>query len=110
MDQNKVFHGCFDKNRGSTNRVIAPGEKCITPTSEPIWRYPEDIFARVRTRSQEQKYQQQKKLTKTEFQKYFKEKLIEKWLNSSENLSTELEYQIIDEHFHVCSASRFFDI
>ena len=110
MDQNKVFHGCFDKNRDSTNRVIAPGEKCITPTSEPIWRYPEDIFASVRTRSQEQKYQQQKKLTKTEFQKYFKEKLIEKWLNSSENLSTELEYQIIDEHFHVCSASWFFDI
>ena len=91
MDQNKVFHGCFNKNRDGTNRVITPGEKCITQTSEPFWKYPEDIFASVRTRSQEQKYQQQKKLTKTEFQKYFKEKFIEKWLNSSENLSAELE-------------------
>ena len=52
MDQNKVFHGCFNENRDGTNRVIAPGEKCITPTSEPFWKYPEDIFASVRTRSQ----------------------------------------------------------
>ena len=52
MDQNKIFHGCFNKNRDGTNRVIAPGEKCITPASEPFWKYPEDIFASVRTRSQ----------------------------------------------------------
>ena len=71
MDQNKVFHGCFDKNRDSTNRVIAPGEKCITPTSEPFWKYPEDIFASVRTRSQEQKYQQQKKTYQNRISKIF---------------------------------------
>ena len=76
MDQNKVFHGCFDKNRGSTNRVIAPGEKCITPTSEPFWKYPEDIFASVRTRSQEQKYQQQKNLPKPNFKNILKKNLL----------------------------------
>ena len=76
MDQNKVFHGCFDKNRNGTNRVIAPGEKCITPTSEPFWKYPEDIFASVRTRSQEQKYQQQKNLPKPNFKNILKKNLL----------------------------------
>ena len=71
MDQNKVFHGCFNENRDDTNRVIAPGEKCITPTSEPFWKYPEDIFASVRTRSQEQKYQQQKKTYQNRISKIF---------------------------------------
>ena len=76
MDQNKVFHGCFNKNRDGTNRVIAPGEKCITPTSEPFWKYPEDIFASVRTRSQEQKYQQQKNLPKPNFKNILKKNLL----------------------------------
>ena len=55
MDQNKVFHGCFNKNRDGTNRVIAPGETCKAPTSEPFWKYPEDVITSVRTRSGEQK-------------------------------------------------------
>ena len=76
MDQNKVFHGCFNENRDGTNRVIAPGEKCITPTSEPFWKYPEDIFASVRTRSQEQKYQQQKNLPKPNFKNILKKNLL----------------------------------
>ena len=76
MDQNKIFHGCFNKNRDGTNRVIAPGEKCITPASEPFWKYPEDIFASVRTRSQEQKYQQQKNLPKPNFKNILKKNLL----------------------------------
>ena len=76
MDQNKIFHGCFNKNRDGTNWVIAPGEKCITPASEPFWKYPEDIFASVRTRSQEQKYQQQKNLPKPNFKNILKKNLL----------------------------------
>ena len=92
MDQkNNVFHGCFNKNRDGTNRLIAPGQKCITPTSEPFWKFPQDITSGVRTRSQEQK---QKKVTRTQFKKYFQEKDIEKWLNSSENFGTDLEILI----------------
>ena len=76
MDQNKVFHGCFNKKRDGTNRVITPGEKCITQTSEPFWKYPEDIFASVRTRSQEQKYQQQKNLPKPNFKNILNKNLL----------------------------------
>ena len=92
MDQkNNVFHGFFNKNRDGTNRLIAPGQKCITPTSEPFWKFPQDITSGVRTRSQEQK---QKKVTRTQFKKYFQGKDIEKWLNSSENFGTDLEILI----------------
>ena len=91
MDQKNVFHGCFNKNRDGTNRLIAPGQKCITPTSEPFWKFPQDITSGVRTRSQEQK---QKKVTRTQFKKYFQEKDIEKWLNSPENFGTDLEILI----------------
>ena len=80
MDQNKIFHGCFNKNRDGTNWVIAPGEKCITPASEPFWKYPEDIFASVRTRSQEQKYQQQKNLPKPNFKNILKKNLLKNGL------------------------------
>ena len=76
MDQNKVFHGCFNKKRDGTNRVLTPGEKYITQTSEPFWKYPEDIFASVRTRSQEQKYQQQKNLPKPNFKNILKKNLL----------------------------------
>ena len=76
MDQkNNVFHGCFNKNKDGTNRLIAPGQKCITPTSEPFWKFPQDITSGVRTRCQEQK---QKRVTRTQFKKYFQEKDIEK--------------------------------
>ena len=82
MDQKNVFHGCFNKNRGGTNRLIAPGQKCITSTSKPFWKFPQDITSGVRACSQEQK---QKKVTRTQFKKYFQEKDIEKRLNFSEN-------------------------
>ena len=76
MDQkNNVFHGCFNKNRDSTNQLIAPRQKCITPTSEPFWKFSQDITSGVRTRSQEQK---QERVTRTQFKKYFQEKDIEK--------------------------------
>ena len=35
-----------------------------------------------------------KKVTRTQFKKYFQEKDIEKWLNSSENFGTDLEILI----------------
>ena len=91
MDQKNVFHGCFNKNRDSKNQLIAPRQKCITPTSEPFWKFPQDITPGVRIRSQEQ---QKKKVTRTQFKKYFQEKDIEKWLNSSETFGTDLEILI----------------
>ena len=53
--QKKVFHGCFTKNKDGTNRINGRGEQCLTPTSRPFWKYPEDISSSVRNRSQEKK-------------------------------------------------------
>ena len=49
----RIFHGCFTKNRDGTNRLIEKGKACITPTSNPFWKYPEDVHSGVRTRLQE---------------------------------------------------------
>ena len=76
MDQNKVFHGCFNENRDGTNRVIAPGEKCITPTSEPFWKYPEDIFASVRTPYKNKNIKNKKNLPKPNFKNILKKNLL----------------------------------
>ena len=52
----KIFHGCFTKNKDGTNRLIKKGECCLVPTSNPFWKYPEDIQScGVNTRSQEKK-------------------------------------------------------
>ena len=83
MDKkNKVFHGCFTKNKDGKNCTIGRGEQCLTPTSRPFWKYPEDISSCVRTCSQEKK---QKKVTKREFNKYFKEKDIQRWLEADDS-------------------------
>ena len=31
----KVFHGCFRKNRDGTNRIIESGKRCLTHISYP---------------------------------------------------------------------------
>ena len=49
----QIFHGCFTKNRDGTNRLIEKGKACITPTSNPFRKYPEDVHSGVRTCSQE---------------------------------------------------------
>ena len=50
----KIFHSCFTKNKDGTNRLIKKGERCLVPTSNPFWKYLEDIEScGVRTRSQE---------------------------------------------------------
>ena len=76
-----VFHGCFTKNKDCTNRIIGRGETCLTPKDQPFWKYPEDISSCLRTRSQEKK----QKVTKREFDKYFKEKDIQRWLEADDS-------------------------
>ena len=99
--KNKVFHGCLTKNKDSTNCISGWGEQCLTPTSRSFWKYPEDISSCVRTHSQEKK---QKKVTKREFDKYFKEKDIQRWLEADDS-----EVVILDEldTFYVVQWSVF---
>ena len=48
----RLYHGCFLKNADGTNRIIAPGEKCLVATDKCFWKDPSDVVNRVKTRSQ----------------------------------------------------------
>ena len=43
-------HGCMLKNADGTKKITGT-EKCITPTDECLWKYPNDMRNRVKTRS-----------------------------------------------------------
>ena len=100
MDQKgKDCQGCFTKNRCSTNRLIGCGEKCSTLTDQTFWKLPEDVSSGVRTRSQENK---QKKVIKRQFEKYFRQKDIQRCVDSykdgSINSDLELEVDILQDN------------
>ena len=100
MDQkSKLVHGCFIKNRDGTNRLIGCGEKCLTPTDQSFQKFPEHVSSGVRTRSQEK---EQKKVTKRQFDKYFRQKDIQRWVDSNKdgsiNSDFELEVDILQDN------------
>ena len=79
----KIFHSCFTKNKDGTNRLIKKGERCLVPTSNPFWKFPEDIESySVRTRSQEKN---QANVTRRAYNKYFKQKYIQRWLEAEDS-------------------------
>ena len=49
----RIFHGCFNKNKNDTNKLIEKGKRYITPRSNPFWKRRWDVPHGVRTRSQE---------------------------------------------------------
>ena len=54
----------------------------MTPTKNPPWKYPEDFHSRVRTHSQEKNL---KKVKSRDYNKYFKQKDIESWLEADDS-------------------------
>ena len=78
----QIYHGCFTKNRDSVNKLIEKGKACITPTNNPFWKYPADVHSSVRTRSQEKN---QKKVKSRDYDKYFKQKDIQRWLEADDS-------------------------
>ena len=49
----QIYHSCFTKNDDGTNKIILAAERCLRPTSQHFWKFPEDIKAvGVKTRSQ----------------------------------------------------------
>ena len=78
----RIHHGCFSKNRDGTNKLIEKEKNSITPTNKPFWKYPEDVSSEVKTRSQEKN---QKKFTNTLYDKYFKQKDIQRWLEADDS-------------------------
>ena len=51
----KIYHGCFTKNKDGTNKLIEKGKNSICPTNKPFWKYPEDASSGVKTFAQEKK-------------------------------------------------------
>ena len=47
----KIYHDCFYKNADGTNKVIAAGELCLTPTKKCFWKDPSNVKDEVKTRS-----------------------------------------------------------
>ena len=79
----QIYHGCFTKNRDGTNKLIEKGKACITPTNNPFWKYPEDVHSGVRTRLQEKN--QKKVKSREDYDKYFKQKDIQRWLEADDS-------------------------
>ena len=65
--KNKVFHGCANKNKDRSNKLIKKNKGCITPTDQPFWKCPCDVPHGVRIRSKEKK---KKKATLRDYNKY----------------------------------------
>ena len=59
--EQKIYHGCFLKNKGATNKLIEKGKNCISATTNLFWKYLEDIQPGVSTRSQERNQKKVKK-------------------------------------------------
>ena len=61
--------------------MIEKGKACLTPTKKPFWKYPY-VPSCVRTRSQEKN---QKKVKIRDYNKYIKQKDIQRWLEPDDS-------------------------
>lgn len=77
-----IYHGCFTKNADGTNRIIAKGMKCLTPTNECFWKDPVDVKNKIKTRSQTEN---QLMVDYKAFDDYMtKKQWVERWLLGKE--------------------------
>ena len=51
-------------------------------SNNPFWKYPEDVYSGVRTRLQEKN---QKNVKSGDYDKYFKQKDIQRWLEADDS-------------------------
>ena len=80
------YHGCFTKNAAGTNKLIGPGEKCLTHTAQCFWKDPEDVRSGVKTRSQ---LANQLTVSTEDYQYYFKKKQrMDQWILDTEKYTT----------------------
>ena len=75
-----IYNGCMRKNADGSNRLILRGEKCLVPTSQPFWKYIEDIeTSGVKTST---RYKKQPTVSNRAFDSQFQNKIkedIEQW-------------------------------
>ena len=86
-----IYHGCFTKNADGTNKLIGPGEKCLTPTAQCFWKDPKDVRSGVKTRSQSAN----QAIVSTENYKYYfqKKEGIEQQISGTEKYTTKASDQ-----------------
>ena len=86
-----IYHGCFTKNADGTNKLIGPGEKCLTPTTQCFWKDPKDFRSGVTTRSQSAN---QAIVSIEDYEYYFQKKQrIEQWISRTEKYNTKASDQ-----------------
>ena len=86
-----IYHGCFTKNADGTNKLIGPGEKCLTPTAQCFWKDPKDVRSGVKTRSQSAN---QPTVSTEDYEYYFQKKQrIEQWISGTEKYTTKASDQ-----------------
>ena len=49
------FHGCMNKNKDCSNRIIEKGKECLCLTASPFWKKAVGVSFKVSTLSQENK-------------------------------------------------------
>ena len=65
------FHGCMQKNKDGSNRIIEKSSWCLSPTTSPFWKKAVDVPFKINTRSQENKKQLVKR---AEFSRYCRQR------------------------------------
>ena len=78
-----IYHGCMTKNADGTNKIIGPGEKCLTPTAQCFWKDHQDIKSSgVKTHNQAAR---QPTVSTQDYNYYFENKeRIRQWISGTE--------------------------
>ena len=81
-----IYHSCFRKNADGTNKLIGPGEKYLTPTTQCFCKDPKDVRSGVKTHSQSAN---QAIVSTEDYEYYFQKKQrIEQWISGTEKYTT----------------------
>ena len=73
------------KKRDGSNRITEKNKLCLSLTISPFWKKTEDVFFKIRTRSQEQK---QELVKKSEIDRYCRRsgrEDIKRWLEADDS-------------------------
>ena len=86
-----IYHDCFTKNADGTNKLIGPGEKCLTLSAQCFWKDPKYVHSGVKTRSQSAN---QPTVSSEDYEHYFQKKQgIEQWTSGTEKYTTKASDQ-----------------
>ena len=101
-ESDKIYHGCFNKNKDGTNKLIKKGEKCLTSTHFPFWKM--SMGCSKWCYDSCTRKNKQKKITTDKFIKYFQNiENIQWWLTADDS-----EIEILNEDDRLYIVEQFF--